>query len=271
MDARAPDRWRPGRDPFAWTGPDGEACPDWDAIAGARALRAGRRPRRRWRLLRHAWTLMASAAVVGLLVDFAEERRADAPGAGPSDEILAMTFVPAIAPGPAARADPPATVGRFAALDAPFALVVPDPPSGSLFLEAVRLAGLADGLAVVRTAPRPSLDAPHAAVAFPAVTLAVTLEDRSGGRRDCTVFRLADAAAGIHCPGPDATRCGPALPLEGPVRAVLAALAPTCAAPVAGMAPDEAELDGNNGRARASSPQPRRDRATKAPRSRERG
>jgi hypothetical protein len=243
MDALAP--WSPTE------------CPDWDAIAGARALRPTRRSSRRLRGVRHAWTALAAAAIVGALALLADERAAqpDAPS-GILTETLGLSFVPEA--GIEARAeamDPPtaatARTGRFADRARPFARL-DEAGEGGLFLEAVRVAA-AEGLAVARG----GLPDRRATPLGPVETLAVVLEDRTGATRACTAFRLEGGPArrlgGVHCAGDDACRA------EDGVFAVAALFA--CPED---KRPDH-ELDGNRGPPRASFPQPRRDRVTKAP------
>ena len=231
MDAFVP--WR--------LGPD---CPDWDAVAVARALRPARPRIRGWR---HAWTALVSAALVGGLTLLAEDR------SPPTDEILALTFVPetgGIAPWP--EAAPVFQTGRFDVDREPF-VRIGEASDGRLFLEAVRVAAEADGLAVIRG----GLPAEIATRLGPADTLAVTLEDRAGTTRACTAFRLAGppAVSGLHCAG--AASCPPS-DRAPEILAVLAAALAACPAPAI------AELGGNQPPSRASLPQSRRDRATKA-------
>ena len=232
MDAFAPWRFDPG-------------CPDWDAIAGARALR---QPRRRLRWVRHAGTALMSALLVGGLALLAEEQ------APPPGEILALSFLPEAGFPPRASDAPPAAAftaqsGRFAG-DGAF-IRLGEGLSGGLFLEAVRVAAEAGGLAVTRSGRPTGVATPLG----PAELLPVTLEDRAGRTRACTAFRIAGvpSLSGVHCAG-DAP-CAEAFDWGGALAAVAGALGPACPAPTA-------ELGGNKASSRASFPQPRRDRAT---------
>lgn len=238
MDARAP--WR--------TGP---GCPDWDAIAGARALHPARRraPWTRW--LRHARTGLLSAAAVAGLAWLAEEQ-----GTPPAEEVLALAFLPEAGADAAPAASPASAevsieLGRFGEGGA-FVRIGEGAPGGGLYLEAVRAAAEAGGLAVTRSG-LPG----HAATALgPSETLPVTLEDRAGRARACTAFRIAGATVltGLHCAG--AVSCAPLPEAGDALAAVAAAFGTPC--------PASAELDGNKAPPRASPPQPRRDRAARA-------